>query len=194
MTTFLMVRHGQHIRHAGDPSLTDVGRRQAQITAQHLTKLNIDAVHSSPLARARETALIIADTIGLGLLEDERLRERANYGDLAGQTFEEFVTMWQRCDRDRSHVPVLGLSAWANGARMEEWCRERHEKDPMAVIVACTHGGTISDFLLNVVPQELQYRQRISTHPEIGNCSITVITFDGHHFKLDEFASVDHLQ
>ena len=60
-----LVRHGQTNR-ASPPfdalgnGLTDLGREQAELTAQRLRALPIDIIHHSPLRRAAETAKVIA--------------------------------------------------------------------------------------------------------------------------------------
>ena len=85
-----LVRHGQTERskksvYSGrlDVSLTDVGREQAVQTAQQLVGAGVDAVISSPLERARDTAQVIADATGAELRVDERLTE-VDYGPFEG--------------------------------------------------------------------------------------------------------------
>jgi len=60
----LLVRHGEPDwdtgKESGDPGLTELGRTQAASTAAHLQRLRIDAIYSSPLKRAFETAQIVA--------------------------------------------------------------------------------------------------------------------------------------
>lgn len=60
MATLFLVRHGRAA--AGfdghhDPGLDDLGRTQAISAAAHLAPLGPLAIYSSPLARARETAI-----------------------------------------------------------------------------------------------------------------------------------------
>ena len=57
---------------------------------------------SDPLNRAKQTAQIVAEAIHITVSEDSRLRERANWGDSPGQTFEEFVEMWNRAPRNET--------------------------------------------------------------------------------------------
>ncbi len=121
------------------------------------------------------------------------MRERANFGDLPDQTLDEFVAMWQRCDRERGHVPEVGLSAHANGQQLESWLRAMHALLPEGRIVASSHGGTITDFLLNIFPQTDLERYRPDFMHNFGNCSITVVDFDGDRFTLDRLADVHHL-
>ncbi|MBX2998193.1 MAG: histidine phosphatase family protein [Caldilineaceae bacterium] len=193
MTTFYLIRHGENDRIAGDQSLNANGRRQAQITAAFLKDRRIDAVYASPLARARETAQAIADALGSTVIEDARLRERANFGDSPGQTLEEFISMWQDCDRDRDFVPVVGLSARQNGQRLEAWMREVYHTRPQGIVVAGTHGGTITDFLLNYFSPAFLNGYRSNFLHNIRNCSITILHFDGAQFTLEALAVDEHL-
>ena len=78
-----LVRHA----HAGDSAtwegpdelrpLTEKGRRQAERLGRHLAAIGFvpDAVITSPLVRARETAEIVADLVGVPVRVDERLGE-----------------------------------------------------------------------------------------------------------------------
>ncbi len=109
MTIFYFVRHG-NINRMGDnldPPLTQTGISQANATAARLADQPIDQVYASPLARAGETAAIIAAPHDLAVIQDARLRERANFGDLPGQTVDEFIAMWERCQR-RTDVGSAG--------------------------------------------------------------------------------------
>src|SRR5581483_12433051 len=82
MTTLLLVRHGETDwnserrwqGHADEP-LNETGRAQAREVADELADRSIDAVYSSDLSRARETAEIIAARLGLSVTTDARLGE-----------------------------------------------------------------------------------------------------------------------
>lgn len=89
-----VVRHGESEDDLSDSyggaanfRLTDHGRDQAKATAARLKDANIEAIYSSPLARASESASIIASELGdlpLEIIKD--LRERNTYGVLSGHT------------------------------------------------------------------------------------------------------------
>ena len=88
--TLTLIRHGQTVssaRHAysgrSDIPLTDTGREQAQAAARRLADAGVDAVLSSPLIRAHDTARAIADATGAPLTVDERLTE-IDYGPFEG--------------------------------------------------------------------------------------------------------------
>lgn len=72
LTTFALVRHGQtdwnaerRLQGATDIPLNDVGRGQARDAVAILAPYEWDAIVSSPLSRAAETADLIAEGLGL---------------------------------------------------------------------------------------------------------------------------------
>ncbi len=95
-----------------DIPLTDLGREQAQQAARRLADAGIDAVITSPLIRARDTAQAIADATGASLRVDERLTEvdygafegldRAGARELIGEPFDAW-----RADPFGSPVPGM---------------------------------------------------------------------------------------
>jgi len=104
--TVYLVRHGQldlrafaeNQRTAG---LTDMGREQARLTAERLVALDVTAIHSSTIQRARETAEIISRQYPqIVVRESELLREVPNLDSVhfdaelrnrAEQAFTEYI-------------------------------------------------------------------------------------------------------
>ncbi|WP_217164095.1 bifunctional RNase H/acid phosphatase [Streptomyces sp. AC512_CC834] len=96
--TFVLLRHGEtpltpQKRFSGsggsDPSLSSVGREQAEKVAASLARRGtIEAVVASPLARTRETAGIVAARLGLRVAIEEGLRE-TDFGAWEGLSFGE---------------------------------------------------------------------------------------------------------
>ena len=90
--TIALVRHGQtawnferRLQGTTDIPLNDTGREQAATVAPRLTG-TWDVVVSSPLGRARETAQIIADALGLELGGTYPDVVERHYGDAEGAT------------------------------------------------------------------------------------------------------------
>jgi broad specificity phosphatase PhoE len=115
--TILLARHGEtewnrigRWQGATDIPLSDVGRAQARALGARLVGQGIRRVYASHLARARETAEIVAATLGVpaAVTIDPRLRERG-YGCFEGLTREECAQthpeVWQRYLADRRLVP-----------------------------------------------------------------------------------------
>ncbi|MFH8656316.1 histidine phosphatase family protein [Streptomyces afghaniensis] len=96
--TFVLLRHGEtpltpQKRFSGsggtDLALSDIGRDQAERAAALLARRGtIQAIVSSPLARTRETAGIVAARLGLDVSVDDGLRE-TDFGAWEGLTFAE---------------------------------------------------------------------------------------------------------
>ncbi|MFJ2947152.1 bifunctional RNase H/acid phosphatase [Streptomyces sp. NPDC087226] len=96
--TFVLLRHGEtpltpQKRFSGsggsDPSLSGIGREQAERAGEFLARRGtVEAVVSSPLARTRETARIVAARLGLDVAVDDGLRE-TDFGAWEGLTFGE---------------------------------------------------------------------------------------------------------
>lgn len=95
MTRVIMLRHGETLwnregkmqGHA-DVELSEHGREQAREVAAELAQYAFDAVWSSPLSRAVETARTVASVQGLDVHVDARLGE-INMGSWAGKTWAE---------------------------------------------------------------------------------------------------------
>src|SRR5919112_3137972 len=94
-TTLLLARHGEtDWNRAGrwqgqtGPGLNDLGRRQAAALAERLSSFSVDALASSDLARAMETASIVGGRLGLHAEPEPGLRE-VDVGSWAGMTRDE---------------------------------------------------------------------------------------------------------
>lgn len=113
MTRVLLIRHGQSEWNAdgrwqgqADPALTDLGRHQALHASRALGE--VDAIVSSDLQRASETAVILSNELGVGpVVIDPDLRER-HAGAWQGLT---------RADIEREWPGYLGPPAPIEGAR-----------------------------------------------------------------------------
>lgn len=113
--TFVLLRHGETAltpqkRFSGsggsDPSLSDVGREQAERAAAALAaRGTIQAIVSSPLKRCQETAQAVAARIGLDVRIEDGLRE-TDFGAWEGLTFGEV----------RERQPEE-LNAWLSSAK-----------------------------------------------------------------------------
>jgi broad specificity phosphatase PhoE/ribonuclease HI len=101
-TTTLLLRHGQtplsvekRFSGTGDPSLTEAGVAMAAAAARRLATSGADAVVSSPLTRARQTADAVAAALDVDVDVEEGLRE-TDFGDWEGYTFAEVKLKWPR--------------------------------------------------------------------------------------------------
>jgi broad specificity phosphatase PhoE len=138
MTTFLLVRHGEtdwnadgRLQGQTDRPLSDFGRRQARELADELGGEELEAIYASDLARAKETAGIIGERLGLAVVLDADLREK-DWGTWEGLTAVE---------RDR--VEFVGESTEDHQERTLRALRRIAERHPSGHVLVITHGGSI---------------------------------------------------
>ena len=142
-----LVRHGQTdwnaaglFQGSSDTPLNDVGRAQAAAAATVLAAQSWDAVVSSPLSRARETAAIIADAIGLPLgAAYPELIER-DYGPFEGTPSLDSV----KSDPRIEPLPSVVRRGHAALARIGD-------EHPGARVLAVAHGTIIRYTLSSMV-------------------------------------------
>lgn len=94
-TTIYIIRHGESEANIKklyglntDYGLTDKGRQQIQELSQKFKGMDIAAVYTSDLIRAKQTAEILAKERDLAVITKEALRERS-YGRLNGKTVDQ---------------------------------------------------------------------------------------------------------
>ena len=100
-TTTLLLRHGQtplsverRFAGRGDIPLTELGLQQAAAAAARIAERGrIDLVLTSPLRRAWQTALAVAERTGAPLTTDDGLAE-TDFGSWEGMTFAEVMARW----------------------------------------------------------------------------------------------------
>jgi broad specificity phosphatase PhoE len=160
MTFLYLIRHARtawnnSLRMQGwhDEPLDDAGRAQAHALARRLSGERLSALYSSPLARARETAEIVAQAHGLAVRCDDRLRER-NLGEWTGLTMEEAQARHPELDlRDdwRSHGPPGGENQATLAARVAEVMESVLQEHPLGAVAVVSHGGALSAYLAHLL-------------------------------------------
>jgi 2,3-bisphosphoglycerate-dependent phosphoglycerate mutase len=138
VTTLLLVRHGEtdwnavgRLQGHTDRPLSDFGRRQAEQLATELEGEELEAIYSSDLARARETAEVVGERLGLPVVLDPDLREK-DWGTWEGLTPVE---------RDR--VEFVGESTQAHEQRILGALGRIAERHPDGRVLVVTHGGSM---------------------------------------------------
>jgi broad specificity phosphatase PhoE len=152
VTTIFLARHGEsdwnvanRFQGHSDRPLTERGRQQAHVLADLVASQEIDAVYTSPLSRARETAEIVAARAGLEPVALAELRE-VDTGSWSGLSradvearFPEGFTRWRS-----------GGSGWEDGESYEEMAervigalRTIAEDHPDGRVLVISHGGPI---------------------------------------------------
>ena len=153
-TRILAVRHGEtawnretRIQGHIDIPLNPIGLLQARRLGEALQDEKIDAIYSSDLTRARQTAEAIARTTGAPLHLDVALRERA-FGSFEGLTFDEITTRWPEQavrwrKRDLDFSADGGETIPAFYARCVSSVERLARAHPGQTLVIVAHGGVM---------------------------------------------------
>ena len=143
MATLILARHGETDWNRdgiwqghGDPPLNELGRRQAAELAVRLADMSIDALYSSDLRRAYETAEIIAAAKGLEITADSDLRE-IDIGAWSGLTRAQIEERFPGMDRQDGETSDA-FDARAVGVLHRIANAHEHQR-----VLVVTHGGVV---------------------------------------------------
>ena len=184
-TLVLLVRHGQTPTtgkvlpgRAHGLHLAAAGTQQAQRVAERLAALPaIDAIYSSPLERARETAAPIAARQGMKVRIDKGLLE-CDFGDWTGLELKKLMKLpeWGTVQRAPSTFTFPnGESFTAMQTRMISAIDRLRARHTGGVVVCVSHADPIKAAVAHAAGTHIDMFQRIV----ISTCSITAIAY-GH--------------
>jgi probable phosphoglycerate mutase len=182
-TTVLLVRHGQTPTtgrvlpgRAKGLSLADEGRTQAGVAAERIASLaRVDAVYSSPLERARQTAAPIAAARGLTTIVDRGLNE-CDFGEWTGAELKSLMKLpeWQSVQRAPSTFRFPGGESFTEMQTRMVTCLDGLRADhPGGTIVCVSHADTIKAAAAHALGTHLDLFQRIVVSP----ASVTAISW-----------------
>lgn len=186
MSVLLLARHGEtswtrERRWQGhaDPRLTRRGRAQARALARQLVDQSIDAIYSSDLRRASETAAIVARAVELEVRLDPELREN-DFGDWTGLGRDEV-------ERRFPHAALLrrrGLKGWNGGESYEEMADRvvravsriaaAHREEKLLVV---THNGPIRAIHAHALG--VPYSEYRKTAKSIKKGTVSAVSLEG---------------
>jgi broad specificity phosphatase PhoE len=179
VTTILLARHGEtdwnrdgRWQGHSNTSLNVRGREQARELADELTA-EVDVVYSSDLARARETAEIVAARLGLEIRLDARLRERG-FGAWEGLTHTEIeerdaeaLARW-RAGEGSGADDAEPFDAFAQ--RMGHFLEDVLERHVGERVLVIAHGGSIR--VIHALATGLDYVRDHRAIPFVANCAV----------------------
>lgn len=204
-TTILLIRHGETAWNAVrrlqghiDIPLNEEGARQALALGRALAAETIDAVVSSDLQRAVQTAqAVAAHHPGIMLATEARLRERA-YGVFEGMLYQDIedeypadFQLWQARDID---------AVMPHGARLAESFRQFYQRVIGALHqVAASHAGQTVAVVAHGGVLECAYRAARGMQLDsprdfqVKNASINRFDASDGKLVLTSWGEVDHL-
>ncbi|TCC65786.1 bifunctional RNase H/acid phosphatase [Kribbella pittospori] len=193
-TQLIFLRHGEtphtvEKRFSGsggdDPALSDTGRAQAQAAAEYLARIGgVDALVTSPMVRARQTAEVVAGKLGLEPVVDNGWVE-CSFGDWDGHTFAEVQEKWP----DAMNAWLGSTTVAPPGGESFDACarRARSARDgllsryPGKTVVVVTHVTPIKLMVRSVLQAPMASVFRMELRP----ATITEI-----HWYADGLASL----
>jgi glucosyl-3-phosphoglycerate phosphatase len=173
-----IVRHGETDYNAQhrwqgqiNVPLNALGLAQAEKLGTHFADIELDAIISSDLERAYQTAFAIARLKGIQIVKDARLREMA-LGDFEGLTrpeldakFAQEVINWYASD---DFAPPNGESRMQTQARILAAWQEIVTYDEYETILLLSHGGTMRQLMKKLIPSQMEGIR-------FGNTSISLL-------------------
>jgi 2,3-bisphosphoglycerate-dependent phosphoglycerate mutase len=199
-TRITAIRHGEtawnvdtRIQGQLDIGLNAKGRWQAERAGAALTGETIDAIYSSDLWRAYDTALSVAKPHGLMVQTDEALRERG-FGEFQGKTFAEIETalpdqalLWRK--RVPDFAPPGGESLLHLRERVVQYIARIAQQHPGQHIVIVSHGGVMDVLYRAATGQDIQAARTWDLH----NAAINRLLWNGEHLSLVGWADTSHM-
>lgn len=189
MTTFFLIRHascdglGQTLwgRTPGI-CLNGEGKSQALHLAEACEQLKFDAIYSSPLERAWDTAMAIASYMELRVRESAALNE-IDYGEWSGKTFAELSDdkRWRYFNSRRSTTTVPGGESFleVQNRIVNEIHRLGRQYDEGRVAIV-SHADVIRAAVAYFAATPIDLIDRF----EISPCSVTVLAMDDQNVTL----------
>jgi len=169
MTTIWLVRHGQtdwnvegRWQGHADPPLNALGRKQTQILAEGLAHVHFDAIFSSDLDRAYQTACAVAErqVKRIEVQIEPRLRE-INLGEWEGLTNEEIRKRYPAEWKDRVMFPLQarppgGESVLELAERIIPAVSDISRLYPSGLLLIVSHGLALATLICHARGQPLE--------------------------------------
>lgn len=160
MTIIGIIRHGStawnkegRAQGSSDIPLDQEGLTQAHALAERLSKEEWDLIYSSELSRAKQTADIIAERLGLPAPRTDRRLREAEGGLIEGTTEQERIERWGKDWRELD----LGIESYEKvTARGLEFLEEVSALHPNKKILLVSHGSFIRQLLKKITPNQAE--------------------------------------
>jgi probable phosphoglycerate mutase len=196
-TVFHLVRHADHDQlgkvltgRSAEARLSALGRARAQALASRFSKMHVDAILTSPQARAYETAVLAFAETDLNCEVSQNLDE-IDFGSWAGQPFEKLDKnpAWRAWNDDRSAGRTPGGETMGDvAARLVALIDELRGQFCGGTVALVSHGDVIKAGVCHYLRLPFQ---RVHSF-EVSPASLTTIAVHdrgGVVLRLNEGAS-----
>ena len=164
--------------------LTKTGIEQAERITKYLASIDISAIYSSPIERARHTAEIVAKNRSLEAVLDERLTEidmgkftRMNYDDMFAKYGNIFLKFYENDPVISEHEVETFPDVQKRVLDMVDHVLKKHNNENVVLV---THMDPIKSMLARV----MDLRPKTLFELIIANASLTIIKEQDKVFSL----------
>ncbi len=164
--------------------LTKTGIQQAEQISEYLKPLDISAVYSSPIERAKHTAEIVTKNSAIDVELDDRLTEidmgkftRMNYDDMFAKYGNIFLKFYENDPVIAEHEVETFPSVQKRILDMVDHVIKKHKNENVILV---THMDPIKSMLANV----MDLKPKTLFELIIANASFTILTEQERKFSL----------
>ena len=179
-----------------DCDITALGEKQLEYLYKRFQNINIDKAFSSPLIRAKKTAIAAVRDKGIDVISEPLFSELA-VGDMEGMPFRDifknypdFEDTWTNHPEDFS--PPNGETMRELYSRMQKGIKkivEDPDNDGKAVLIA-SHGAAIRNLICYILHNDIKY---LSKTDWSVNTAVSLITYNSGSFKIEYLNDDSHL-
>ncbi len=200
MMRLILVRHGQTEWNAGgryqgqsNVALSELGRKQAECLAEHFPVQSLDAIYSSDLDRARETAECVGRKFGVSVCLEPSFRE-LSFGDWEGLTYQEISAHWpEQANKlftapDELAIPH-GETFQALQKRALDKIYALYDKHVDQTIAVFAHGAINKTILAGLMHIPLHYLWSLRQ----DNTAVNLLRLDDGYVMIEGINNVSHL-
>ena len=164
--------------------LTKTGIQQAERISEYLKPLDISAIYSSPIERAKHTAEIVTKNSAIDVELDDRLTEidmgkftRMNYDDMFAKYGNIFLKFYENDPVIAEHEVETFPSVQKRILDMVDHVIKKHKNENVILV---THMDPIKAMLANV----MDLKPKTLFELIIANASFTILTEQERKFSL----------
>ena len=189
MTTFFLIRHAScsglgHQLWGRTPGvcLNEKGKLQAQRLAQRFNGIKLEALYSSPLERAMETAGALSQSMNLEVKKNAALNE-IDYGNWSGKSFDILSTdeHWRRYNSRRSTTIIPGGESFLDVQnRIVRELNVLSHQHANARVALVSHADIIRAAVTYFTATPIDMIERL----EISPCSVSILALDEENATL----------
>lgn len=200
MMRLILVRHGQTEWNAGgryqgqsNVALSDTGRKQARFLAERFPVRQLDAIYTSDLDRAKETAECVGKRLGLTVCPEKAFRE-LSFGDWEGLTYQEISSRWpEEAEKLFTAPDELVIPHGETFQELQKRALDKiyslYEKHIDQTVAVFAHGAINKTILAGLMHIPLHYLWSLRQ----DNTAVNILRLDDGYVMVELVNSTSHL-